>query len=789
MGLYRDAAYEDWLRKNTVSTVVIYSALIVVLLPAFHYILGQIPAVPPDSLAIRLTAAAWSAFVAAALLLFAPLRKYATTLQFVNLVPVVVVIAMLTVNSGNHYAYVASGLLVIVGAQQAFYRAADLAAVMAIGFLFQAAYSVHAGIFLTPLNLVTLAIYGSAYVIAFIPAVLRIRIQQNEIQSRLEAQRVRAELDQREEALRRSRERLAEAHAMTNLGNWSRDLRTADMEWSPQLFSIFNLPPDTPPNAIDGLYERSIHPDDLDAVHARIEASEASHVPWSVDHRIVLADKSVRWVHLRGKYEYDETGTPIRRVGAVLDITRRKQAEESLFRLAQFDALTGLANRNALQERLTETLREAHAGQTRCAVLFLDLDRFKDINDTLGHALGDTLLRAVSERFSMMLPPGALLARWGGDEFVVLVPELSDPAAAVVFAERLSNVVAEPFYIENYELVVSVSIGIATFPADGADSHVLIRNADTAMYRAKEKSGARIARFEPSMHEVAAHRHRIQSELRRALTRDELDLYYQPIVETATGQIIGAEGLARWHLPDGSVRMPEDFIHIAEDSGLIVPVGTWALQRACSQIAAWQEAGITIVVSVNISARHFIHPEFLDTLAMVLRQTRIDPALLDIEITETALMSDAEAVLKVVREMQAMGIHLTIDDFGTGYSSFSYLKKFALNSLKLDYTFVSGIELPADRAIARSIVTIAHTLGMSVTAEGVENRTQFDILDDLRCDQSQGFYISRAMQAPEFERYYRAALASGAVERPARPVHKVSDLSERIPLRRAAPGG
>lgn len=786
MGLYRDAAYEDWLRKNTVSTVVIYSALIVVLLPAFHYILGQIPGVPPDSLAIRLAAAGWSALVAVALLAFEPLRKHATSMQLVNLLPTVIVIAMLTVNSGNHYAYVASGLLVIVGAQQAFYRAGDLALVMATGFVFQAAYSVHAGIFSTPLNLVTLAIYGSAYVIAFIPAVLRMRIQQNEIRTRLDAQRIRAELEEREAALHHSRERLAEAHEITNLGNWSRDLRTAEMEWSPQLLAIFNLPPDTPPHAIDGLYETSIHPDDLDAVHARIEASEQSHVPWSVDHRIVLADKSVRWVHLRGKYEYDESGTPIRRVGAVLDITRRKEAEESLFRLAQFDALTGLANRNALQERLTETLRAAHERQTRCAILFLDLDRFKDINDTLGHALGDTLLRAVSERFSMMLPPGALLARWGGDEFVVLIPELSGAGDAVVFAQRLSKVVAEPFYIDNYELVVSVSIGIATFPSDGADAHVLIRNADTAMYRAKEQSGARIAQFQPSMHAAAAHRHRIQSELRRALTRDELQLYYQPIVETATGRIIGAEALARWHLPDGTVRMPDDFIHIAEDSGLIVPVGTWALQRACSQISAWQKAGIALVVSVNISARHFIHPEFLDTLAMVLRQTGIDPALLDVEITETALMSDAEAVLKVVREMQAMGIHLTIDDFGTGYSSFSYLKRFALNSLKLDYTFVSGIEQPADRAIARSIVTIAHTLGMSVTGEGVENRAQFDILDDLRCDQTQGFYISRAMPAAEFERYYRAVLVSGAVERPPRPVQKVSDLSERIPLRRSA---
>ncbi|MBC5815507.1 MAG: EAL domain-containing protein, partial [Candidatus Eremiobacteraeota bacterium] len=742
MGLTGEAAYKEWLEKNVTATILIYSGLVVLLLPGFHYILGTIPGVPPDSLGLRLVAAGWSAAIAGAILFFPKLRAHANAMQFINVLPTVLVIAMLTVNSGNHYVYIAASLLVIVGAQQAFYRAGDLAVMLSIAFFFQAFYSALAGIFYTRLNLTALAIYASAYVIAFIPAALRIRIQQDELRSRLEAQRVKIELEEREAALRTSQERLADVHSITNLGNWIRDLRTAEMTWSPELYRIFDLAAETPSEETDGLYETSIHPEDLDHVQAEIEAAETTGLPFSADHRIILRNGSIRWVHLRGKYEYGLDGIPLRRVGAVLDITRRKEAEESLSRLARYDTLTGLPNRVALQQRLTEALAQARATGQSCALMFLDLDRFKDINDTLGHTIGDALLRAVGERFAMMLRPDALLARWGGDEFVVLLQNVRDNADAARVARRLTSTVAEPFYIENYELVVSVSIGISMYPWDAHDEAVLIRNADTAMYRAKEQTEQRYAFFEPQMHAEATSRHRIQSELRKAISAGNLSLFYQPIVEASTGKLIGAEALLRWLQPGGEVRMPDEFVSIAEDSGLIIPIGTWALQAACVQIRKWQDKDMNLVVSVNISARQFAHPEFINTLAMVLRQTRINPSLLDIEVTESALMSDVDTILHIVREIKAMGVHLTIDDFGTGYSSFAYLKRFALNSLKLDYTFVSGIENAADRAIARSIITIAHTLGMSVTGEGVESRSQFDILDDLRCDQLQGFYIS-----------------------------------------------
>ncbi|MFN2529033.1 MAG: putative bifunctional diguanylate cyclase/phosphodiesterase [Candidatus Baltobacteraceae bacterium] len=788
MSLTGEAAYKEWLEKNVTATILIYSGLVVVLLPAFHYILGTIPGVPPDSLGLRLFAAGWSAAIALAMLLFPKLRARANAMQFINVLPTVLVIAVLTVNSGNHYIYIAASLLVIVGAQQAFYRTSDLAITMSIAFFFQAFYSALAGIFYTRLNLTALAIYASAYVIAFVPAALRIRIQQDELRSRLEAQRIKIELEEREAALRTSQERLADVQAITSLGNWTRDLRTAEMSWSPELYRIFDLPSSAPSEVTDGLYETSIHPEDLDHVHAEIEASEATGLPFSADHRIILRDGSIRWVHLRGKYEYGLDGIPLRRVGAVLDITRRKEAEESLSRLARYDTLTGLPNRVALQQRLSEALAQAEATGQSCALMFLDLDRFKDINDTLGHSTGDVLLRAVGERFAMMLRPDALLARWGGDEFVVLLQNVRDNDDAARVARRLTSTVTEPFYIENYELVVSVSVGISMYPWDAHDETVLIRNADTAMYRAKEQTAQRYAFFEPEMHAEASSRHQIQNELRKAISGGNLILFYQPIVETGTGKVIGAEALLRWLQPGGEIRMPDEFISIAEDSGLIIPIGTWALQAACSQIRKWQEKGMNLVVSVNISARQFAHPEFINTLAMVLRQTHIDPSLLDIEVTESALMSDVDTVLHIVREIKAMGVHLTIDDFGTGYSSFAYLKKFALNSLKLDSTFVSGIENAADRAIARSIITIAHTLGMSVTGEGVESRSQFDILDDLRCDQLQGFYISHAVPVSDFERYYHALANGTAVDRPTREEHKVVDLTERIPLRRRISG-
>lgn len=774
MNSTQEASYQCWLEKHATTTVLIYSGLIAVFLPGFHFVLRAVPGNAPDSLSLRLVGAAIAAIVALVLIVAPQTRRFASALQYVNVLPTMLIVAVLVVDSGNNYLYIASGLLVIVGAQQAFLRALDLAIVMCIAFLFQVAYTAIHGGFFEQSNLVALAVFGSAYVIAYVPAVLRIRIQEREIRTRLAAQDMRNVLEERERALRKTQELLAEVHAITNLGNWTRSLIDDSVSWSPELLRIFKLPSDFPASALRGLYPRSIHPDDMARVMRELSFAQEIGAPFNIDHRITLKDGSTRWVHLQGKCEF-EGARPVRLVSAVLDITERKEAAARLEQLAHVDTLTELPNRTTLAQRLSEMLRHASSIGAQSAVLFLDLDRFKDINDTLGHELGDTLLRAVAIRLAGTLPSEALLARWGGDEFVVVLPVVTYASEAAEVARRLVQAIAEPFFIDGYELIIAGSIGIAMYPGHGSDGIVLIRNADTAMYRAKEQYTGGFAFFEPKMHEDAVTRHRIQLELRKAIATESLTLHYQPIVRSSSRDIVGAEALLRWIGPDGNLRQPGEFISIAEESGLIIPIGTWVLRSACKQLAHWERSGIDVVVSVNVSARQFAHPEFIDTLALVLRETGVDPRHLDIEITESALMSNVESVLCVLEQLRGMKISVSIDDFGTGYSSLAYLKRFPLNALKLDYAFVNGIDNAQDRAIARSIINIAHTLCMEVTAEGVEALTQYDILSELHCDRIQGYYISRALPVSEFEAFY-AACDAGI---PRTRASRVTDLSAR----------
>ncbi len=734
-----DAEYSRWLQRNATSSVLIYCGLIAVFLPAFHFVLMALPGVPPgsDSLALRCGPAALSVLIATALLLFRPLRRHAVALQLCNVAATVVVIAMLVVNSGDHYAYIAAGLLVITGAQQAFYRSEHVAAIFALGFLTHVVYSAAHGILLSPMNLAALGTFGSGYVIGFIPAALRIRIQNSEIRNRIEAQRVKEEL--------------LGVQAITHLGNWSRDSVSGAVEWSPQLYDIFEVPARTPPAELIGLYERSVHPDDRAAFEARLAACEAAREPVTLDHRIVARSGAVRWVELHGKYEFDETGNPVHWVGAVLDITARKDAEEALVHLARHDALTGLPNRTTVSNLLAAELIRAQENGSHCAVAFLDLDRFKDINDTLGHTIGDHLLQELSGRVAAVLGAAGVVGRWGGDEFVAIVPNVRDYADVEALAQRFIRTVSEPLRIYDVELAISASVGVAMYPRDGAEAGALIRNADTAMYKAKQQLGCGYAFFSDELYAAASRRHYIQNELRRAITDGGLSLHYQPIVEAASGRVVAAEALVRWTDQNGRMRLPGEFIAVAEDSRIIVPLGAWVLNAACERAAIWRRSGVDVRLAVNVSPRQFEHPDFIDTLSRALRATGADPAMLEIEITEAAIMSSADPILTTLKAIHAMGIRVAIDDFGTGYSSFAYLKRFAVDSLKIDRTFVEGIEQEENFAIARSICSVAHTLGLPVTAEGIETPAQGEIMADLGCDRLQGYHYGRPMPAEEFE--------------------------------------
>lgn len=734
----RDPRYAAWLERNAYTTALIYSALIVVLLPAFHYVLQSNAGVPPDSLNLRLLSAACSLVVAGTLFAFPATRRYAQALQFVQVFTALAVIDVLVVNSGDHYLYIASALLVIIGAQNAFYRSSSLAVTMVLGFAIMALYSVWRGVFWQPYNLTTLAIFAAGYVIAFIPASLRIRIQQRELRSRFQAL----------EATRK----LEEVHAITHLGNWSQDLQTGQAEWSTEMFRIFGLPTDTPRAALPELYARSIHPGDRAAVEHEFTRSHKMGTPFTIDHRICLHDGTVRWIQLRGKPEYDETGRAVRRLGTVMDISARKEAEANLERLAAYDSLTGLANRSTLREVLKEALQDAAQRNAICAVLFLDLDRFKDINDSLGHSIGDVLLQDVARRLALLLPQGALLARWGGDEFVAVLRDVSE-AEVERLCRQIVYGMASPFTVESSEFSVAASIGVALFPKHGSEAEVLIRNADTAMYSAKEQTERRYAFFAPDMHAVASRRHKVQNELQRALAGNNLVLHYQPIVDTATNRIVGAEALLRWIDASGELHMPGEFISIAEDTGAIVPIGHWVIEEAARQVMEWQLAGLPLTMSINISPRQLAQPDFVDTLAHVLRENSVNPSFLEIEITESGLVPNAGSMLAVLQAVKRMGVRIAVDDFGTGYSAFSYLKRLPLDTMKIDRAFVEGIERAVDRSIAEAIIAIAHKLQLSVTAEGIETPYQLAVFSELRCDRVQGYHICRPLAREAFEAF------------------------------------
>jgi diguanylate cyclase (GGDEF)-like protein/PAS domain S-box-containing protein len=433
--------------------------------------------------------------------------------------------------------------------------------------------------------------------------------------------------------------------------------------------------------------------------------------------------------------------------GVMHDISERKEFESQLAHQATHDPLTSLPNRVLLLERLQQALDRAQRHSKRVAVLFLDLDHFKVVNDSLGHGVGDRLLISIADRLKTVVRPGDTIARFGGDEFVVLCEDLETKADAVAVADRVNNVISGPFTVDDAEVFVGVSIGIA-FPDDpSAEPGTLIRDADAAMYRAKEKGRARWEIFDNAMRDSAVDRLDIENALRRAQERRELRVFYQPMISLATGAIEGVEALIRWEHPERGLLLPNDFIHVAEETGLIVPMGAWVLEQACRQVMRWH-ASMTelgpLRLSVNLSGRQLGHPNLVADVRAIITDTHINPSQVELEITESVLMDDVEMSEDTLGQLKRLGVKLVVDDFGTGYSSLSYLRRFPVDVLKVDRSFVDGLGSdPSDSAIVTAIVTLAHTLGLSAIAEGVETVEQLEELRRLGCDMGQGFYMAR----------------------------------------------
>jgi diguanylate cyclase (GGDEF)-like protein/PAS domain S-box-containing protein len=467
----------------------------------------------------------------------------------------------------------------------------------------------------------------------------------------------------------------------------------------------------------------------------------------------------VFWASLSLTPMSDQAGNPTGLIGYLNDITDRKQAEERIHYLAYYDALTGLPNRSLLMKLVDHALSVAQRSQAQASLLFVDLNRFKPINDTFGHSVGDRLLQQVATRFRDALRNEDILARLGGDEFVIGLFDLNESDCSSHVAQKLLASLEAPFLIDDHELKIGASIGISTFPQDGDDSVTLLRLADIAMYRAKqggENSEGGYSFYCNDMNERTLNRLRIESGLRHAIKHDQLLLHYQPKVDLQTGRIIGAEALVRWNHPERGLVQPAEFIPVAEETGLVLLLGEWVLQTACAQAQAWQLAGVPALrIAVNVSAREFT-AALPGRVRDALTYYGLGADWLEIEITESMLMHSIDRVITIMDEISALGVTLALDDFGTGYSSLSYLKRFPIDTLKIDGSFTRGIPGDVnDCAIASSIISIGKQLKHKVIAEGVENAEQLAYLRATGCDEVQGYFFSRPVAADEFEAMLR----------------------------------
>jgi diguanylate cyclase (GGDEF)-like protein/PAS domain S-box-containing protein len=452
----------------------------------------------------------------------------------------------------------------------------------------------------------------------------------------------------------------------------------------------------------------------------------------------------------------DATGEIVNYLSRLEDITVRKQKLETILHMAYYDSLTGLPNRYFFLELLQNALTQAQRHGRMLAVLFLDLDRFKNINDRLGHHIGDQLLEATAQRLKECCSrEGDIVARRGGDEFTVLLPELKNIHGSIRVAQRIIGAFAQRFILPGHELSISASIGISVFPQDGCDPETLIKNADSAMYSAKEDGRDRYCLFKPVADSHDFGREPLETSLQNALERGEFLLHYQPKINIKTGQISSIEALARWLHPEFGMLPPTQFIPMAEESGLIVPLGEWVLRTACAQNKAWQDAGYPPMrIAVNFSPKQFQLLNLAEIVEKVLADTHLEPCWLELEVTENIMLRNEEAAVETLNKLSRLGVQISIDDFGTGYSTFSYIKKIPINTLKIDRSFISDISSNLnDEAIAKAVIAMAKNLNMNVIAEGVETEDQRKILESMNCPEMQGFFFSRPLPADELSNF------------------------------------
>jgi diguanylate cyclase (GGDEF)-like protein len=569
--------------------------------------------------------------------------------------------------------------------------------------------------------------------------------------------------------LQKSESRLDNAQRIAHLGNWEWNLNNNEIYLSEQLYQMLEMRRGVTKLSYRGFLSKLPHGERKEFrhwIHCLVHGNQKDlHYSWN--HSISQSDGRYLDVQHQAEVFYDENGAAKMVSGTVLDVTELKRAQDKILHMAHFDSLTGLANRNVFRERVEVAMERAKRRDIIGAVLFLDLDNFKRINDTYGHSIGDQLLQEVARRLAHTLRSSDsicdmhlhsatdlnMIARLGGDEFTVLLPEIRHIKSAENVARRILDSMEFCINLSGHEFVVTSSIGIAIFPDHGEDVESLLKNCDAAMYCVKHAGKNGYELFVKSMNVVVKRRLEMETCLRRAMDDNELSLNYQPQVDIQTGRIIGVEALLRWNSAELGMVSPVEFIPVAEESGLISPIGEWVLREACRQIKKWRDDGLPeIRIAVNLSVRQFAKQSIDKLVSQVLLETGLPVHCLELEITENMLMDDVEGAVETLHKLKALGVYLAIDDFGTGYSSLSYLKRFPIDKLKVDRSFITNVTTDSgDASVTQAIIAMAHSMGLTVTAEGVEEASQLAFLRQNNCEEVQGYYFSKPLTTGDME--------------------------------------
>ena len=563
--------------------------------------------------------------------------------------------------------------------------------------------------------------------------------------------------------LNRNERRMAKTQELAKLGNWELDLTNNIFHCSSKASRLLGLGNDKRYLTCKELVS-SVVVQEQARVLEKMSAAISSNSSFSVNYRIILPDGTQRHILNRGETFFNENGMAEEMLGAVQDVTLLKNAEEEIRLLAFYDGLTGLANRMLFMDRLKNEISVARRHKRIFALLFLDLDQFKRVNDTYGHHIGDLLLKNVSETLrkstrssDTVSGPGpaeedTLIARFGGDEFILLLSNIKEPDDAAVVARRILQEIPRDHNLEGYQISVTTSIGISTFPADGEELESLLKHADSAMYHAKETGRNNYQFYTESLNAEVQERFSLEQDLKTAVAQDQFVLFYQPQLDLASAKIIGAEALIRWMHPQRGLIPPDTFIPLAEESGLIADINKWVIQKGCRQNETWRAAGLKpIKIAVNLSGNQFTDQNIIQILREALEEADLDGGNLEVEITESTLIQNTKRTISILNQMKDLKLKIALDDFGTGYSSLSYLTSFPVDAIKIDRSFVMGCTMSkSNRIVIKAIIAMGHSLGMRVVAEGIETSEQLELLREYGADEGQGFYFSPPVPEEQF---------------------------------------